>query len=269
MKRLSFIAIATVLIAFNVNAMGPEHTGSWWYSEQSGHGFSIEVGEENGAPVAVIYWYTYDSSGNPVFIIGAGTPDQFGVEMTLNAHYGMIYGEFDPTTVEKPDAGVAIFTFQDDKNGNFEYLPSAWTIQNFGHSRIEMPITKLFDASDSNVPPPTGEPVPVPGTWSGRMIYNRGSAAGGACYDADVQISTFLRGANGQWMRINSVSSDAGGLEIINDETLALGWQAVGAFTMYGNEIEFTLIFDSQGRAEGVWTYDNSDCYGEWTFTKD
>ena len=119
----------------------------------------------------------------------------------------------------------------------------------------------------SNDPPPVGDPYL--GTWTGRMTYNRNSVAGDACYDADVQISNFLRGANGQWMRINSVSSDAGGLEIINDETLALGWQAVDAFTMYGNEIEFTLIFDSRGHAQGVWTYINSDCYGDWTFTKD
>jgi len=132
----------------DVPAIGSKHTGSWYYSEQSGHGFSIEVGESgDGTTLVVVYWYTYDSTGNPVFLIGSGNPDGNGVEIELTAQYGMIYGEFVPTTVQRPDAGVANFTFLDANNGTFKYIPSAWTITNFGHSNIEMPITKLFDVS--------------------------------------------------------------------------------------------------------------------------
>lgn len=148
MRLFKFLAITVFLFAQNLYAMDSEHTGSWYYSEQSGHGFSIEVGETgDGTPLALVYWYTYDSEGFPVFLIGTGYPDENGVEINFNAHYGMVYGVFNPDTVNRPEAGVGTFTFQDANNGTFSYVPSEWTITNYGHSATEMPISKLFGVS--------------------------------------------------------------------------------------------------------------------------
>ena len=159
MKQLALAVLSTILIISNAYSMGPEHTGSWFYDAQSGHGFSIEYGDAgNGTPLVVVYWYTYDSEGFPVFLIGTGYPDENGVEVALNAHYGMVYGEFNPATVERPGAGTAIFTFQDANSGTFKYEPSDWTIEYFGHAATEMPITKLFGVSPEiiEVPVPVG-----------------------------------------------------------------------------------------------------------------
>jgi beta-glucanase (GH16 family) len=77
--------------------IGPAHSGSWYWPDQDGHGFSMEFGElPDGSPLAVIYWYTYDDQGNPIFMLGSGVPEGNRVEVDLVSPVGMIYGEFDP-----------------------------------------------------------------------------------------------------------------------------------------------------------------------------
>lgn len=269
---LALFATAMLLSHAAVFAIGPEYSGSWYNPEQDGHGFSLEYSVLNdGTPVVVAYWYVYDNEGNQIYLVGTGEP-QAGNTVTLEftSTYGMKFGEFDAEQIERKDGGIGVFTFDNEDSGTFNYEPSVWIADAYGLSAISIPVKMLLEVAHANDKPPSGGLVPVLGTWSGRMIYSRNSVAGGACYDADVQISTYLDGKNDSpYMRINSVRSDAGGLEIINYYTFAPGWQAVGAFTAFGEKIEFTLIFSDYGYAEGVWTYDNSDCYGEWTFTKD
>lgn len=278
MKRIALIALlASIAMLFQSTAfaVGPEHTGSWYNSDQNGHGFSIEYGDAgNGTtPLMVVYWYVYDKDGSPVFLTGTGYPDANGVDITFYAHYGMKYGTFNPGDHQERDGGVARFTFQNEKNGTFEYFPSVWTKENFGHSQHQMPITKLFAVTHPYVdPPPTGEPIPNPGSWSGRMTYNRNSTGGNACYDADVQVVVIITGKNdSHFVSSITVSPDAGGLYIsqltafVSDTGHASG----NIYDVNGQSIDFTIAFSTQGTAQGAWTYVNSDCYGEWTFTKD
>lgn len=138
----------TTLAVPGNESIGPEYTGSWYNSAEDGHGFSFEVGRKaNGTYRAVVYWYVYNSVGEPIFLIGSGPAVEGSVTLTLKAPYGMQYGVFDPESVERPDAGTATFIFQDSNNGTFSYSPSEWAISNLGHSAHEMPITKLFKVS--------------------------------------------------------------------------------------------------------------------------
>lgn len=134
--------------------IGPAHSGSWYNESQDGHGFSIEFGQQaDGTPLAVIYWYTYDSLGNPIFMVGAGVPDGQRVEIPFTSPIGMIYGEFDPDTVERPSGGTAVFIFTDSKNATFSYMPSAFSTSEWGHmSAIDnLALTQLFQVpADEN-----------------------------------------------------------------------------------------------------------------------
>ena len=127
-------------------AVGPAHSGSWYWPEQSGHGFSMEFGEQaDGAPLAVVYWYTYDVLGNPLFMIGTGTPAGNRVEIEFTSPVGMIYGEFDPDSVLRESGGSAVFEFADRDNGTFSYAPSVFSTAAWGHGAIEaLPLIKLF-----------------------------------------------------------------------------------------------------------------------------
>ena len=99
----------------------------------------------DGSPFAVIYWYTYDMNGNQVYFVGTGVPDDTGVTVDFVSTSGMIFGEFDPTTVVRTPAGTARFEFSDSDNAVFSYTPTEASINDLGHSAIEeLPLTRLF-----------------------------------------------------------------------------------------------------------------------------
>jgi beta-glucanase (GH16 family) len=125
---------------------GQEFTGSWYNENQSGHGFSIAFGQlQNGVPIAAVYWYTYDSDGNPIFLVGSGVLNGSVLELELDSPSGMKYGEFDPDSVVRESAGSVRFDFADSQNATFSYSPSEFSVQNWGHTSIEnLPLSRLF-----------------------------------------------------------------------------------------------------------------------------
>lgn len=125
---------------------GQEYYGSWFNQDQSGHGFSIGFGRlANAAPIAVVYWYTYDSSGQPMFLLGVGEFKDSVLEVQFESPHGMQYGIFDPGSVEREDGGTARFEFIDAENATFNYTPSEFSTQSWGHTPIEsLPLIRLF-----------------------------------------------------------------------------------------------------------------------------
>ena len=126
--------------------IGSGHSGSWYTSGQSGHGFSIGIGASgNGSPLAVVYWYTYDIFGNPIFLVGSGVPDGNLLEVVFKSPVGMVFGEFDPDSVVREAGGVGRFEFSDKDNGVFDYFPSDFTTSAWGHTPVtSLPLEKLF-----------------------------------------------------------------------------------------------------------------------------
>ena len=129
--------------------IGPEYSGSWYNAGQSGHGFSMEFSkQEDGSPLAVVYWYTYDDKGSPIFMLGSGIPDGTRVEIQFESPVGMVYGEFDPDSVPDPrDAGgVAVLEFSDKENATFSYTPSEFSASTWGHTTAieSLPLIKIF-----------------------------------------------------------------------------------------------------------------------------
>lgn len=133
--------------------VGVEYSGSWFNPDQSGHGFSMEFGKSaDGSPKAVVYWYTYDVLGNPIFLVGQGVPSENILELALISPHGMQYGEFDPDSVVREDGGTARLEFSDPDNATFSYIPSAFSASAWGHTNIDsLPLVKLFAIPASNV----------------------------------------------------------------------------------------------------------------------
>jgi len=137
----------------DVPVAGLEYSGSWYNADQSGHGFAMGFGKAvDGSPLAVIYWYTYDTLGNPIFFVGTGVLDGNSLEVQFTSPVGMKYGEFDPDSVKREDGGTAYFEFTDQDNLTFSYTPSEFSTSAWGHTAIEsLPMTKLFGLPVSNV----------------------------------------------------------------------------------------------------------------------
>ncbi len=153
-KSSTLITLLCLLPVLSAVAIGPEHSGSWYWNEQSGHGFSIEIGElPDGSPFGVAYWYTYDDKGNPIFMLGNGVPDGDVLDVVFESPVGMIFGEFDPLSVIREDGGTGRFVFTDENIATFQYTPSDFTVANWGHTAIAfMPLTKVFGIPISESP---------------------------------------------------------------------------------------------------------------------
>jgi beta-glucanase (GH16 family) len=136
-----------------VPVAGQEYSGSWYNSEQTGHGFSMEFGEaDDGSPLAIVYWYIYDNNGNPIFLVGNGVPGETSVDITFESPVGMQYGVFDPNSVVREDGGTARFEFSDPDNATFSYTPSDFTTTTWGHSAIDsLQLVKLFAIPISDI----------------------------------------------------------------------------------------------------------------------
>jgi hypothetical protein len=124
--------------------IGPAHSGSFYNASQSGHGFSIEFGYAEGSPFGVVYWYTYDDLGNPIFMLGNGIPDGQTLEVTFFSPTGMQYGVWQQPT--ENDGGTAVFEFSDRDNATFSYTPSAFSNSTWGHTTpiVDLPLVKIF-----------------------------------------------------------------------------------------------------------------------------
>jgi hypothetical protein len=153
-KSLSLITLFCLFPFYSALAIGPEHSGSWYWDDQSGHGFSIEIGElKDGTPFAGVYWYTYDDQGNPMFMLGNGYPDGDMLEVVFESPHGMVFGEFDKDSVLREDGGTGLFVFTNENVASFQYIPSEFNMTQRGHEAIAfMPLTKLFGIPTSEAP---------------------------------------------------------------------------------------------------------------------
>ena len=102
----------------------PNYTDLWWASppgSESGWGLNIE----HQGNILFITWFTYDSNGQPLWIVGSD------LEKTGNASYsGQLYttsgppwnaSPWDPSRVSHTTVGNATLTFSDDSHGTFSY----------------------------------------------------------------------------------------------------------------------------------------------------
>jgi len=114
---LLFIFSAASLFGDTEN-MRPSWSGAWYNPDQSGHGISVEVLDDERT---IFFWYTYDLDGKPVWLIAEGLnsevvpgvmlPPHMRVEATAYYSEGMIFGEFDPASMNQQEWGTIILDF--------------------------------------------------------------------------------------------------------------------------------------------------------------
>ena len=84
-------------------------TGSWYDLEHDGEGFVISAA---GPDRVVVYWFTYDDTGNQAWIVGDGSFDngQVNIEQAFIASGGVFGDAFDPDTVSLEPWGQLQFS---------------------------------------------------------------------------------------------------------------------------------------------------------------
>lgn len=99
----------------------PALSGAWFNPERSGEGFILEFVSESEL---LAYWFTYDTDGNQMWLIGLGEIDSEG-QGALNmqrASGGRFGDQFDPEAVQLEDWGQVSFEFDECTTASY-----AWT----------------------------------------------------------------------------------------------------------------------------------------------
>lgn len=118
--------IFTIVLLFFWSSIGaqvrPEHSGMWYNPDQDGHGLILEVLD---AERSVGFWYLYDASGNPFWLLLEG--ENNGNSMALNAYHfqGMLMHEWNPATNHRTDWGALVIDFHDCMNATVTVIEGA------------------------------------------------------------------------------------------------------------------------------------------------
>lgn len=124
--------------AEDAEIVGPGHTAHWYVPESSGAGWTLEILDDE---TALVYWFTYDESGDQRWLIGTGeihrTSEGEWIEFPeLYATSGGTFGEsFDPGDVDRQLVGNTQMWFSDCDLGKFSY-------EAFGHQQT-LPVQRL------------------------------------------------------------------------------------------------------------------------------
>ena len=108
-------------------AFNPGLSGNWWIgSARSGEGFFIDVALNITSDIIfAASFYTYDSLGNQVWLVGAGPIDGNMAEIQLVIPSGAMWGEaFNPDDNNEEPWGTGTFSFTSCGAGHILLKPN-------------------------------------------------------------------------------------------------------------------------------------------------
>ena len=129
-------------------------SGNWWGgATRSGEGFLIDVAlNDNGDTIIVVSFYTYDSMGNQVWLIGSGPVNGNTAVINLNIPSGAMWGSaFNPDDNTETPWGIGIFTFTSCGVGNIALAPNL-DMQNNFFTDLAYPINRDILVPDITCP---------------------------------------------------------------------------------------------------------------------
>jgi len=126
---------------FEIN---PGLSGNWWGGDtRAGEGFLIDIAYNIlDQAILVISFYTYDSIGNQVWLIGSGVVDGNVVTMNILMPVGARWGDdFNPGDRTETPWGTGTFTFTSCASGHFALVPNQ-AMQANGFTNLEYDINR-------------------------------------------------------------------------------------------------------------------------------
>ncbi|KAA9130432.1 hypothetical protein F3N42_12035 [Marinihelvus fidelis] len=125
------------------------HSAQWYNRERSGEGLVLEVLSDE---LALVYWFTYDESGNQRWLQDVGNIDGDRIVFPeLKVTAGGRFGPgFDPEQVERIVVGEAVLSFSDCNTAE-------WSYSAFGEAET-IPMTRLTKTMAAGCQPINGVP---------------------------------------------------------------------------------------------------------------
>jgi hypothetical protein len=167
------LVFSSVSVFCDSKNIRPSYSGTWYNIDQSGHGISVEVLNDERT---LFFWYTYDLDGNPVWLTALGensevSRQEYGfiplirVEATAYYNEGMIWGEFDPLKKTQQEWGMIVldFPYSECDRAHMEWFP---TMEGFTQGAADLVrLTSLLELD-------CAEPQGLEGIWEVQFGYD-------------------------------------------------------------------------------------------------
>ena len=96
-------------------------SGSWFQPLRDGEGYVIEIIGDSLDPEMLAYFYTYDDTGNQMWMLGQGPINGDTAVVDMQVTSGTVYGDdFNPDDVLREDWGTLTFKFTSASAGTVE-----------------------------------------------------------------------------------------------------------------------------------------------------
>src|SRR6478736_6513500 len=86
------VAAVFALAPRSAAAVDPSYSGSWYNPPESGSGFNLEIFSPERA---LLFWYTYDDFGDPVWLYSEGVIDGETIDFDVYYADGMFFSDLD------------------------------------------------------------------------------------------------------------------------------------------------------------------------------
>lgn len=138
-------------------------TGAWYDEDNAGHGYLLQILEQNGQDVAMVFWFTYDDQGNQTWLNGLGEVDGETVTVELMEYTG---GEMSGGSIMTDDIsgsmwGTLTLSFHNCNKGTASYQAFDAAIGSGSHTikRLSRTIGSQCSGGISDNRPPTAPGV--------------------------------------------------------------------------------------------------------------
>jgi len=112
-------------------------TGSWFDRSREGEGFNVEIIGATLDPQLLAYFYTYDDSGNQMWLTGVGPANGGTAVVPMQVTSGTVFGPgFDPNDVVYENWGTLTFTFTSCNAGTVAYTSTDFGSGSFNIERL-------------------------------------------------------------------------------------------------------------------------------------
>jgi hypothetical protein len=101
-------------------AIAPSFSGAWYNPAQDGHGFLLQVLDENRV---LVYWFTFDSMGHAAWLFGVGQieNDRISTDLFYEPDGPSFPPDFDPADFQPETWGTLVIDFEDCDHGHAEW----------------------------------------------------------------------------------------------------------------------------------------------------
>ena len=120
----TLILMVSTLAATSQPIITKSFTGGWYDPAKNGQGFLLEIINTNQQKKALTTWFTFDTSGQQLWLIGIGEISNQNIHFDMVIPEGGQFGDLhDPNNINNTAWGSVTFTFNDCNNGQVSWQP--------------------------------------------------------------------------------------------------------------------------------------------------